>query len=321
MDLVHPDSNSRAIMLVDGLNLFIRSYSAYPTMSAHGYSMGGTIGFLKTLGRLIADYNPERVIIAWEGGGSPRRRSIYPDYKNKKRALKLNRFYEDDLPDSEENNQHQIKQLVKLLNCTKLEQIYVENCEADDVIAYICSIFKKQSKIIVTSDRDLYQLLDDNTTIYSLYKKIFVTKESLENEFSISSNNFALAKSLCGDISDNIKGVPGLGFKKLTQLFPQLKSESPILLEDLIKYCYANRTDKNFYQKIIENNQIVNRNWKLVYLDNGNLSYDQIKKLDNYLNSSQKKPNDRSSFMKILANEGINNFNISEFFYSLNAIK
>ena len=101
----------RPTFILDGMNLFLRSFSAYPTMSSHGYQMGGCIGFLKTMQRLCREFQPAKVYVIWEGGGSQRRRKIYPEYKLGRKPEKLNRFYGDDIPETEENKQHQLMTL------------------------------------------------------------------------------------------------------------------------------------------------------------------------------------------------------------------
>ena len=69
----------RPIMIIDGLNLFMRHYIAHPAMSKNGDQVGGIVGFFNNLLRIIERVNPERVYIIWEGGGSIRKRSLYSD--------------------------------------------------------------------------------------------------------------------------------------------------------------------------------------------------------------------------------------------------
>ncbi len=66
---------SRPILLIDGLNLFMRHFVVNPTIDESGNHIGGVVGFLKSLGYLVTRVNPSRVVIAWEGGGSSRRRA------------------------------------------------------------------------------------------------------------------------------------------------------------------------------------------------------------------------------------------------------
>lgn len=313
--------HTRPIVIVDAMNLFVRSYSAYPTMSSNGYQMGGTIGFMKTLRRIVDESQPRAVYVAWEGGGSSRRRSLFSDYKKNRKPEKMNRFYGGDIPDSDENKRHQIVALLALLKCTPICQIYGGDCEADDVIAYMCrGAFKDQQKIIVSSDKDLYQLLDDNTKMYSLHKKVFITKADVMEEFRVTADNFALAKALCGDASDNIPGVKGLGFKKACKLFPILGSITPILLDDVFNYCNAHIDESPMYKKVIEATDDIKRNWRLVYLDGSMIASNQLQRIDNSL-STFKPQVDRLSFMRKLIDEGISDFNVEHFFYTFNCIE
>ena len=149
------------VLLVDGMNLFIRGFVANPSMSENGFHVGGVVGFLNSLRNCIEKFKPTDIFVVWEGGGSSRRRAIYSDYKRKSRPQKLNRFYGEDLPDTAENRNQQISMIVDLLKDTPTCQIYVPDCEADDVIGYLSKYkFSDQKKLIISSDKDFYQLLD-----------------------------------------------------------------------------------------------------------------------------------------------------------------
>ena len=162
-------SDDRPVFIVDGMNLFLRSFSAYPTMSSHGYQMGGCVGFLKSLQRLCREYQPSGVYITWEGGGSQRRRKIYPEYKANRKPGKLNRFYDDDIPDTEENKQHQLISLLNMLKNVPVCQVYVSDCEGDDIVAFLTKgPFRHKHAVVVSADKDMYQLLGPMVKIYSL---------------------------------------------------------------------------------------------------------------------------------------------------------
>lgn len=310
--------NDRPILIIDVSNLFIRAYCAYPSMSSiTGESTGGVVGFLKTLGRVANQVGPYRIYCVWESGGSTKRRAIYNEYKLNRKPELMNRFYEDDLPDSDENKKHQMLTLLTLLKSVPVCQLHVSNCEADDVIAYLCrGLFKDTNKIIVSSDKDFYQLLDDKTKIYNLHKKIYVTKEDVLSEFRITAKNFALAKCLVGDKSDNIPGVQGLGFKTLVKQLPFIGLEQDIILSDVFDYCAAHITESKCFQRIIDSKEDIKRNWRLIYLDDHTLSTEQAQKL-NYIIENYVPKSDRMSFTKKLLQEGINDFDVSSFYYSL----
>ena len=312
-------SDARPVFIVDGMNLFLRSFSAYPTMSSHGYQMGGCVGFLKSLQRLCREFQPSGVYVTWEGGGSQRRRKLYPEYKANRKPGKLNRFYGDDIPDSEENKQHQLMSLLGVLKNVPVCQIYVSDCEGDDVVAFLCrGPLRDRERIIVSADKDMYQLLDEKTKIYSLYRKKFITSEDLFEEFRIKSHNFALAKCLCGDDSDNIPGVKGLGFKSVAKKFPMLGSDDTIILQDLINYSHTQKGEA--YKRVVQNVDVVNRNWQLVHLDGSMLSADQMKRVEHVVDTFEPAVN-KMGLLKILVKEGITDFDSEGFFYDLSCIE
>ncbi len=313
--------SDRPIVIVDAMNLFVRSYAAYPTMSTHGYQMGGAIGFLKSLRRIVDMAKPRAIYIAWEGGGSAKRRKLYSEYKLGRRPEKLNRFYEDDIPDSEENRKHQIIALLGLLKHTPMCQIYVQDCEGDDVIAYLCrGPFREVDKIIVSSDKDLYQLLDAKTKNYSLHKKIFVTAADVFEEFRVSAENFAIAKALCGDASDNIPGIKGLGFKKLAKLFPLLGTESGLVLQDVLNFAASHIDESAIFKRVVESEADIRRNWNLVYLDGSMLSPTQAQRVDHVLSTYVPRIS-RFGFMRKLIEEGINDLSVEDFFYTFTCLE
>jgi DNA polymerase-1 len=312
--------NSHPVLIIDGLNAYIRAFSAYPQMTSNGEQAGGYIGFLKMLRRLVSECHPRAIYVCWEGGGSTKRRALYSEYKMNRKPEKLNRFYGDDIPESDENKKHQLMVLLSLLKCTPVCQLYVSDCEGDDVIAYLCrGPLRNEKKIIASSDKDLLQLLDDNTKIYSFHKKIYVTADDVLNEFRVTVSNFALAKALCGDVSDNIPGVKGLGYKKLVKLFPMLGTEADVLVQDIINFSASHRDEAKLYERVFEAEEIIKRNWRLVYLDGGMLAPSQASKVDHAL-STFKPGIDRMSFTRRLIDEGIGDFDVAEFFYAFHCI-
>lgn len=312
---------NKPVFVVDGMNLFLRSFSAYPTMSSHGYQMGGCVGFLKSLQRLCREFHPSQVFITWEGGGSSRRRKLYPEYKLNRRPEKLNRFYGDDIPDSEENKKHQLIALLDVLKHTPVCQIYVSDCEGDDIIAHLCKgPLRGREKMIISSDKDMYQLLDESTKIYSLHRKCFVTAQTILDEFRITAENFAIAKCICGDVSDNVPGVKGAGFKTVAKKFPMLGSESTVLVQDILSYAASKINENSLYKKIWESSEDVKRNWQLVHLDGSMLSHEQIKKIQHTIDTYKPQVN-KISMIRKLVKEGITDFDAESFYYDLSCVE
>lgn len=313
-------SEEETVIFIDCMNLFIRSYAAYPSMSSHGYQVGGVVGFMKTMTRILEDVRPQKVYAIWEGGGSVRRRALFSEYKAHRKPEKLNRFYGDDIPETSENKEQQIRALVSLLNHTPITQVYVQDCEADDVIGYLCKKFTDSNKVIVSSDKDFYQLLDDKTRIYSLHKKTFIGKNDVFSEFGITPQNFALAKCLCGDTSDNINGVPGIGFKTAAKRFPILSGEQELLISNIVEYAHAHSNEAKVYKSVIENVSLIERNWKLVNLGLAMISADQISKIEEIVDNKNGKSN-KINFIKRLIEEGITTFDAHSFFMAMSSLE
>ena len=223
-------------LLIDGLNIFIRSYCVIPTLNAGGEHCGGYLGFLRSIGSYARKFSPDEIIVIWEGGGSPRRRAVLPDYKANRKPLRLNRsdIYEDS-HDSKENFNEQLQFLTNLMINTPIKQMYVSDCEADDVIGYLAKYHLKDNDIIIaSSDKDFYQLVSDRVKIYSPTKKKIIGKEDILKEFNIHPINFVTARTFVGDSSDNISGIKGIGLKTMAKRFQKLRNEEFLSHDDIM---------------------------------------------------------------------------------------
>ena len=313
--------SERPILLVDGLNLFIRHFVVNPTMSDLGHHIGGTVGFLKSLHHLSDRVGPSRIIVSWEGGGSPRRRAIFKEYKQGRRPQKLNRYYEDDIPDTIENRDDQVSLAINLLKNTPVQQIYVPDCEADDIIAYIVKHkLRDRRAVIVSSDKDLYQLLSKSVMQWSPGQKKFITFKDVREKFGVSVVNFCTARAFSGDKSDGLPGVPGVGFASLSKRFPDLKDDEFVSVDDILEQAkkLVEKNEIKIYTNIIENHGIAKRNWKLMFLDTINLSASQIEKIDFSFENFQPNTN-KIKLIKSLTQNGVKNFDVDSFFVALKA--
>lgn len=311
----------RPILIVDGLNFFMRHFVANPSMSDHGNHIGGFTGFLKGLGHLCDRIAPSQVVVVWESGGSPRRRAIYSDYKDKRRPQKLNRYYQDDIPDTTQNRDNQITKIIEALRCVPTIQVYVPDCEADDVIAYLSKYrFKDERCVIVSSDRDMYQLLSKRVVQWSPGQKKYITIKTLVEKFGITATNFCSARAFIGDTSDKIDGVPRAGFASLSKRFPELSENIFVSVSQLVESAEEKLKNKKLklYENMIEYSSRAQRNWRLMYLDISNLSADQIKKIEYSFENLTPKM-DKISLVKMMIREGVNNFDVDSFYTSIKA--
>lgn len=306
---------------IDGLNVFMRHFAANPAKSLNGQLCGGIFGMLRNIQHLTEKFKPSNVYVVWEGGGSPRRRSIDPNYKQGRRPVRLNRSeFHDDIPDTQENRDWQLKTLVNILYKTPITQLYVLDCEADDVIAYLTlTRSTSNQKIIVTSDKDYYQLISSNVKIWSPNKKLLIDEEYVLNKWGVMPKNFCTTRCFSGDQSDGIKGVKGAGFKVMTKRFPDLSTCKDVTINDIIKE--ANEEVKNgskvkLFKNIVEASPEVSKNWKLMYLDSMMLSADQIKKINYQVENKESKIN-KFDLLKTLNKQGLNAFDIHTFLLTI----
>ena len=298
-------------MIVDAYNLFTRHYIAHPGMSKNGDQVGGIVGFFNNLIRLVERVNPENIYIIWEGGGSKRKRDIFPEYKHRRRPQKLNRYY-DDIPDSRQNRNFQITLLISILDKFPITQIYVEDAEADDAIGYICKYkLSKKDIIIISSDHDFFQLVNSKTIIWSPTLKDFVDSKKVLERFGIHPNNFCLAKSISGDMSDNIDGVKGVSYKSLSKYFIKFKSKEDYLMQDFFDdvTVLSEKKKLKILNSIINSKNKIKRNWRLIHLDVTNLSHYQTAKIDQKI-EKVKNTCDNIGAHKILNENGIINIDL-----------
>lgn len=312
----------KTTVLCDGYSLFMRNYISNPTMDDGGNPAGGLVGFLTMLGTICSYYNPDKVIIAWEGGGAARRRSIFPDYKKGRIAQKLNRFYSEDIPDSKENEISQVVKLTKVLHQLPVFQVYISDTEADDIIGYVSRYKLKGDKtVIVSSDKDMYQLVDENVVVWSPGQKKEINTEIILQKFGIHPKNFCLFRAISGDKSDNLEGIPRTGYRTLTKRFPDLFYDEEMELDAILKICKEQSTTSKIklYKNILDGESIIKRNLRLMRLNVANLSGTQIQKIESILETSDLKY-DKIGFMRMLIKCGLREFNTDRLFFSMNHI-
>ena len=251
------------VLIVDGLNTFIRVFSVIPTTNDDGVHVGGIVGFLKSIGYVINMVSPTRVIIVFDGkGGSNRRRKIYPEYKqNRKTKYRVNRTY--DFASQEDERQNMIMQLqrcVEYLDTLPVTVLSYDNIEADDTIGYLCKQVLTESEIVVMStDKDFLQLANGRTKIWSPTKKKLYDEDAVFDEFGITAKNYIWYRVLDGDKSDNINGVRGLGLKTIRKKLPFLTENKICNIDDI--------TDV-----LPESSDIIKRNYDLMQLQDVNIS-------------------------------------------------
>ena len=266
------DVTHKRLLLVDGMNNFLRCYVVNPSLDLNGNHVGGVVGFLNALKNIMIQTKPDEVIIAWEGAnGSRKRKEIYKGYKAGRKPPRLNREYKISPEDEAENKLQQIIKLTELLELLPVHQLSLEDVEADDVIAWASQQQKYSDwqKVIASNDKDFLQLCDDTTIVFRPTQKQIYTLNKVLDDFSIHPCNFAIAKAIAGDKSDNIIGADRVGIATVARRIPFLSEDKDYTLQHVFDYCEeqaAKPKCPKAYLSILEHRDVISMNYDIVQL-------------------------------------------------------
>ncbi len=195
----------KKLVLIDGNSLLNRAYYATKSLTTReGIPTNAVFGFTKLLLKIISDLHPDRLIVAFDLKAPTFRHKMYDEYKATRKPMP------DDLA-------VQVGMLKELLHSMNIAMCEKEGFEADDLVGTLSHKFSDVKSIIITGDKDSYQLIDEYTDVY-------LTKTGVSDLLKLTSENFVRQigyepcrvidmKALMGDSSDNIPGVPGIGEK------------------------------------------------------------------------------------------------------------
>ena len=267
------------IILVDGHSIAFRAFYALPDtlVTKDGFPTNVIHGFLMMISKLVKDYDSEQIIITWDISKKTFRTELYSEYKGNRSSA----------PDE---FKLQVKTLQELLDKFNIPQVSKEGFEADDVLGTLSKKLNDKDKevMIVTGDRDSFQLITDKTKI--LYTKRGISDTQIFNEkqftdkYSIRTNQYIEYLALKGDPSDNIPGLPGVGektainlllkyenirniYKNLDDLTPKLK-ETFLVNRDLLDISKTLATIKKDLEIDIPNTKTS----ETIFLDNSVLN-------------------------------------------------
>ncbi len=316
-------------LIVDALNIFIRNYVVSPRLAVNGQPIGGLTGFLYSLQKVIRESKPDAVVICWDGpNGSKRRKEKMKEYKDGRAPIRLNRDVRI-LTDDEElrNKIWQQSRLMEYLSITPVYQLRVPEIEADDVISYIVNIkMKPWQKVILSADKDFYQLCDDKTVIFRPHEDRVWSKNTIVAEYEIHPENFALARAMVGDKSDNIAGVPQVGWATLKKRLPMLMEPRTIYLNEIKDYCEQEERKElqskkkakvQIYSTILNMMDEIKRNYEIIQLYTPNISTRDTEVISATL-AEQPTSFNKTQFTKMMVEDGITDLSLTELFRRFN---
>ena len=271
-------------LLIDGLNLFFRNFSAINTVNSNGAHIGGLGGFFRSLGSLINHIQPTQVYVVFDGAGSStNRKNLIPEYKSNRNSTRITKHeLFDNLEEEDESKIGQITRIIQYLKTLPVKTLSISKVEADDVIAYLSSTLPKQPEdriFIVSSDKDYLQLISEQVIVYRPIEREYYTIDTVKSIFGISPNNFLIYKLLMGDNSDSISGIKGLGPKKLLKLFPEL-AKHDLSFDDLLDIAENKLKEHIVYARILHNVEELENKYKVMDLSNPMLTDMDKMKID-----------------------------------------
>jgi DNA polymerase-1 len=225
---------NNTIYLIDGTSICYRSFYAINLSTSKGFPTGAIYGFHQTLKKITLKFAPEYLAICFDVSRKTFRQEKFKDYKIQRPPT----------PDALKTQIPRIKELIAAMGITLIEK---EGFEADDIIFSLTkkAIADKFSTVIVTSDKDMYQLLGDRTVaIYNPTRDALMREEDFVAEFGFPSSLILDYLALTGDSSDNIPGAKGIGkvgalklikeFKTVENIFANIDHLSPRLQKILM---------------------------------------------------------------------------------------
>ena len=205
------------LYLIDGSTIIYRAYHALRNLSnSKGFPTNAIYGFISMLSKLLQDKKPQYLGMVFDPKGPTFRHEMYDEYKATRPGM----------PDDLVMQIPFIKQIVEGLNINALE---LAGYEADDVIGTIAKQAGSQgiSTIIISGDKDFYQLIDEGTVLLDTKNNQTITEKEVRERFGVDPDRMVEVLGLAGDSSDNIPGVAGIGKKtaiKLIQKYGSIKN-------------------------------------------------------------------------------------------------
>ena len=241
------DSSYNNLLLVDANNV------AYRWLQRVNYNNFAS-DYQRTIQSLSKSYEASKTIVCFDFGRSYYRMNMYDQYKQNRKKPR-----EEDEAKKYEEFFGVLNALPEALN---EEVLKFRGIEADDIITYLVKHVAKSfdHTWIISSDRDLYQLIDDNVSIFNIFSRKEITKQTLKENFDLSPDEYLLSRIIEGDKSDNIIGVEGIGPKRAQGLAKEHKT-----FETLLKSLPVKGRAK-YIQNLNASRNILERNEKLISL-------------------------------------------------------
>lgn len=228
----------KTVFLIDGSSFLYRAYYGMrPLHGPDGKPIQAVYSFCRMIKKLLDKFDPHYISLVWDSKGKTERHAIYAEYKATRQAAPSDLF-------------EQKNQIIAFADLIGLHQVSQIGVEADDLLYSLAKDFASGGYkiVLITSDKDMFQLLDSQIVVFDAFKDEFLTREQYEAKLGFSATKIPFYFALLGDSSDNIPGVRGVGAKGATDLVKQFKN-----LDDL--YENLRQVDKGKTREALRENR------------------------------------------------------------------
>ena len=312
----------KRVLVIDANNMFIRYYIVSGHITTNGNPFGGVGGFIQGLQKWCREFKPDEIVICWDGaGGSARRKAKDNNYKAGRKPLRLNRETRYSEEEEAQNKLWQQQRLIEYLNGMPLIQFIFDGVEADDIIAVLArhERYKGWQKVILSSDKDFYQLCDEETIIYRPIQKQFMNEPRIVEDFGIHPKNFALARAMAGDRSDNLPGIGSVGLPTIAKRFPFFETEGGCNFDILYEHCRKVEKPLKVHTSVLEHKDVIEMNYNMMQLYVPNVPSVVHKKIAHTFQSFEPQFN-KTGFVKQTLTDGLSSYNWNALLQTFNRI-
>ena len=208
----------KTLFIIDGSSFLYRAYyGTRPLHTLEGVPVNAIYSFCRTVKKLIEKFHPEHMVLVWDSKGKTVRHEMYHEYKATRQEPPSDLFT-------------QKEKIVEFANLIGLAQVAQVGIEADDLMYSLARKWTSTggTAVLITSDKDMGQALDEHTLLYDAFKEKMVDLAEFEQTMGFSAKKLPFYFGLLGDTSDNIPGVKGIGKVTVQELVTTYSS-----LEDL----------------------------------------------------------------------------------------
>jgi len=243
----------KTVAIFDGNHTAFRANCVFQLSDSKGRRTSVMYGVLDMISAFIRNHLTDALVIVWDYGSSHNRKKILPTYKeNRKPKTEEER-------QGRENFFQQINEVKRVLDALGIPQIQLEGYEGDDMLCAITELASSinYSSVVVTSDKDMLQLVGTNVDWYDPIKKNTVNSQNFYEKIGLEREDFLLYKCLMGDSGDDIPGIRGIGEVRAKKLLQKYHSINAL----------CDNTDLDIAGKLVRGqHEILLRNMKLVDL-------------------------------------------------------